>query len=195
MTAFTFRRLNTPSPRLRGEGGGKVPVRDWTAAQLEFRLPLTRKPRCTRLPTSPRKRGEVISGTVAGLAMVILSTAPPAAADEEPKRGGILTYMIPADAPPSFDAHREETYATIHSAAPFYSVLIRANPYDPGKTDDLVCDLCAAMPKPTDDGKTYTFKIREGVKFTDGSPLAAEDVAASWNEIIFPPNGVISARQ
>ena len=103
--------------------------------------------------------------------------------------------MIPADAPPSFDAHREETYATIHSAAPFYSVLIRANPYDPGKTDDLVCDLCTAMPQPTDGGKTYTFKIREGVKFTDGSPLTAEDVAASWNEIIFPPNGVISARQ
>src|SRR5260370_11727716 len=60
----------------------------------------------------------------------------PAAADEEPKRGGTLTYMIPAHAPPSFDAHREETYATIHSAAPFYSVLILANPYDPGKTDD-----------------------------------------------------------
>ncbi len=27
--------------------------------------------------------------------------AAPAAADEEPKRGGTLTYMIPADAPPS----------------------------------------------------------------------------------------------
>ena len=115
--------------------------------------------------------------------------------EEAPKRGGILTYMIPADAPPSFDAHREETYATIHSAAPFYSVLIRADPYNPGKTDDLVCDLCTAMPKPTDGGKTYTFKIRNGVKFTDGSPLTAADVAASWNEIVFPPKGVISARQ
>ena len=115
--------------------------------------------------------------------------------DEAPKRGGILTYMIPADAPPSFDAHREETYATIHSAAPFYSVLIRADPYDPGKTDDLVCDLCTEMPSPNDGGKTYTFKIRKGVKFTDGSPLTATDVAASWNEIVFPPKGVISARQ
>ena len=38
------------------------------------------------------------------------------------------------------------------------------------------------MPKPTDGGKTYTFKIREGVKFHDGSPLTAADVAASWNE-------------
>src|SRR5260370_25569772 len=132
----------------------------------------------------------VLTAAVAATALTA-----PAAADEEPKRGGTLTYMIPADAPPSFDAHREETYATIHSAAPFYSVLIRANPYDPGKTDDLVCDLCTAMPKPTDGGKTYTFKIREGVKFTDGSPLTAEDVAASWNEIIYPLEGVISARQ
>ena len=51
------------------------------------------------------------------------------------------------------------------------------------------------MPKPTDDGKTYTFKIRAGVKFGDGSPLTAKDVAASWNEIINPPPGVTSARQ
>jgi peptide/nickel transport system substrate-binding protein len=51
------------------------------------------------------------------------------------------------------------------------------------------------MPKPTDDGKTYTFKIRDGVKFHDGTPLTAEDVAASWNEIAFPPQGVFSARK
>ena len=31
-------------------------------------------------------------------------------------------------APPSFDGHRETTYATVHSTAPFYSVLIRLDP-------------------------------------------------------------------
>ena len=46
----------------------------------------------------------------AGLA-VVLAAAAPAMADEAPKYGGILTYMIPADSPPSFDAQREETYA------------------------------------------------------------------------------------
>jgi peptide/nickel transport system substrate-binding protein len=50
------------------------------------------------------------------------------------------------------------------------------------------------VPKPTDDGKTYAFKIRDDVKFHDGSPLTAADVAASFNEIIFPPSGVLSAR-
>ena len=120
-------------------------------------------------------------------------TRVPAVADETPKRGGTLTYMIPADAPPSFDGHRETTFATVHSAAPFYSVLIRINPENPSSTTDFVCDLCTEMPKPTDDGKTYTFKIRDGVKFHDGSPLTAADVAASWKEIIIPPEGVASA--
>jgi peptide/nickel transport system substrate-binding protein len=119
----------------------------------------------------------------------------PAAADEEPKRGGTLTYLIPADAPPSFDGHRETTYATVHSAAPFYSVLIRINPDNPSSTTDFVCDLCTEIPQPTDGGRTYAFKIRHDVKFHDGSPLTAYDVAASWNKIIRPPPGVTSARE
>src|SRR6516165_10709928 len=119
----------------------------------------------------------------------------PAFADEEPKRGGSLTYMIPADAPPSFDGHRESTFATVHSAAPFYSVLIRINPEEPSSTTDFVCDLCTEMPQPIDGGKTYTFKIRDQVKWHDGSPLTAADVAASWEHIIHPPKGVLSPRQ
>src|ERR1700681_4454746 len=113
---------------------------------------------------------------------VFHSTAGHAATSAEtPKRGGTLTYMIPADAPPSLDGHRESTYATAHSAAPFYSLLIRVNPDNPASTTDLVCDLCSEMPQPTDGGRTYTFKIRAGVKFHDGLPLTAADVAASWN--------------
>src|SRR5467141_459108 len=116
------------------------------------------------------------------------------AAAEAPKYGGTLTYMIPADAPPSFDGHRESTYATVHSVAPFYSVLIRVDPDNPADITHFVCDLCAEIPWPTDDGKTYTFKIRQDVKFHDGSSLTAADVAASFERIIFPPNGVLSAR-
>lgn len=130
---------------------------------------------------------------MAALAALFALTLPASAA-ETPKRGGTLTYMIAADAPPSFDGHRESTYATVHAVSPFYSILIRVNPDNPASPTDLVCDLCTQMPTPTDEGRTYTFKIREGVKWHDGSPLTAADVAASFNEIIFPPAGVLSAR-
>src|SRR5258708_9495533 len=119
----------------------------------------------------------------------------PAAADDTPKRGGTLTYMIPADAPPSFDGHREGTFATIHAVAPFYSVLIRANPENPASTTDFVCDVCTDIPEPSNDGRTYSFPIRSDVKFHDGAPLTAYDVAASWSRIVDPPEGVISVRR
>ena len=132
----------------------------------------------------------VIAAAVAAFAT---GSSVSAVAAETPKRGGTLTYMIAADAPPSFDGHREQTFAMIHPVAPFYSLLVRVNPENPA-SNEFVCDLCTEMPKPTDGGTTYTFTIRDGVKFHDGSPLTAADVAASWNRIIFPPEGVTSAR-
>src|SRR5262249_37768270 len=132
--------------------------------------------------------------SAAALAVAVATTAP-ARADETPKYGGTLNYVIPADAPPSVDAHRETTFATVQSAAPFYSLLIRVNPMNPGSSTDFVCDLCTERPQPSGEGETYVFKIRDGVKFHDGTPLTAADVAASWNHIVFPPEGVLSARK
>src|SRR5260370_2966917 len=118
----------------------------------------------------------MIRSTVVGafaLALGLSGAAGPALSAETPKSGGTLTYMVPADAPPSFDGHREATYAMIHVTAPFYSVLLRINPQNPSSTTDFVCDLCTELPKPTDDGRTYTFKIQSGIKFHDGSPFTA----------------------
>jgi peptide/nickel transport system substrate-binding protein len=129
-----------------------------------------------------------------GFLFSVLTCAFSAVSGEEPKHGGTLTFMIAADAPPSFDGHRETTFATMHSAAPFYSVLLRVDPQKPSSTTDFVCDLCTEIPKPSDGGKTYTFKIRDAVKFHDGSPLTAADIAASFDEIRDPPEGVLSPR-
>jgi peptide/nickel transport system substrate-binding protein len=43
----------------------------------------------------------------AGLGVALAAPSLPATAADTPKPGGTLTYMIPADAPPSFDGHRE----------------------------------------------------------------------------------------
>ncbi|HEX3863365.1 MAG TPA: ABC transporter substrate-binding protein [Stellaceae bacterium] len=131
---------------------------------------------------------------VAGVAACLFAGSA-LAAQEEPKRGGTLTYMIPADAPPSLDGHREGTFATLHATAPFYSVLIRINPQNPSSTTDFVCDLCTEMPKPTDDGKIYTFKLNPAVMFHDGTKLTSADVKSSWDHIIHPPEGILSPRE
>ena len=50
------------------------------------------------------------------LAMAGVTAAP---AQESPRRGGELVFVVPAE-PPSYDAHREETFALVHPAAPHY---------------------------------------------------------------------------
>lgn len=41
----------------------------------------------------------------------------------------------------------------------------------------------------SDDGKTYTFNIREGVEWTDGKPLTAGDFEYSWKRLLNPETG------
>ena len=136
-----------------------------------------------------------ILSLMAGVTLAVgLAAGNAQAAGEQPKHGGILKFVVP-DEPPSFDGHRETTFALIHPIAPFYSLLIRVNPDEPYKSGDFVCDLCTEMPKATDGGKTYTFQIRKGVKFSDGSQLTAQDVVATFHKIIWPPAGVSSARK
>ena len=128
----------------------------------------------------------------AGLALGAVGTASPAHAI---KKGGILNFVVGSKIP-SYDLHRETTFGVIHPIRPFYSLLIRINPDNPSSPTDFICDICeGSVPKGTDGGKTYTFKIRTGVKFHDGTPLTAADVVATYQKIIFPPEGIPSARK
>lgn len=38
----------------------------------------------------------------------------------------------------------------------------------------------------SDDGKTYTFKLRQGIKWTDGKPLRSKDFEYSWKRLLDP---------
>jgi peptide/nickel transport system substrate-binding protein len=65
----------------------------------------------------------------------------------------------------------------------------------------VVPDLAAAMPTVTDGGKTYTFKLRSGIKFSNGQPVTTKDVIASFERIfkVLSPtagtfyNGIVGA--
>ena len=52
--------------------------------------------------------------------------------------------------------------------------------YTPG-TADLVPGAAADFPVISNDGKTYTFTLKDGLTFADGTPLTADDYVNSWN--------------
>ena len=111
---------------------------------------------------------------------------------QTPRSGGELVFPVPSE-PPSYDGHREETFGLIHPIAPFYNTLLRVDPND--KTGTKPYPSLAESWTVSPDSKIYTFKLRKGVKFHDGSEMTSEDVKASYDKIIFPPAGVGSSRK
>src|SRR5213596_126940 len=126
----------------------------------------------TTLEGSMRPRLGLLIGILAAL------LAAPAGAQERPRYGGELLFAVPSE-PPSYDAHREETFGVMHPMAPHYNTLLRVDPNDRTGTKpvgDLAESWTAAK-----DGRTYTFKLRRGLKFPSASFLAS--VASPWNWI------------
>ena len=65
--------------------------------------------------------------------------------------------------------------------------------YKPGpgpEGNTVVPDLAEGLGQPSDDGKTWTYKLRSGLKFEDGTPITAKDVAyavaRSFDKETFP---------
>ena len=53
----------------------------------------------------------------------------------------------------------------------------------------LVPDLAVSLPTPTDSGKTYTFQLRPNIRYSNGRPVKASDVRATFErdfEVKFP---------
>ena len=128
--------------------------------------------------------------TIVVLLLTVAAAAFAAQAGETPRRGGTLLAVVSAD-PPSLDPHQENTFANIQLVAPMYSTLLQFDPYHyPRIIGDVATDW-----KISEDGLTYTFTIRQGITFHDGSILIAADVKATYEKIIWPPAGVRSVRK
>jgi peptide/nickel transport system substrate-binding protein len=126
-----------------------------------------------------------------GVVLVIgLWAASSALADEQPRRGGLLNVALAAN-PPSLDVHQEQTFAVAQPLGPIYNNLIV---FDPHGYPNIIGDLAKSWTV-SDDNLTYTFTLHEGVKFHDDSELTAADVKASWDRMVFPPEGVVSPRR
>ena len=107
------------------------------------------------------------------------------APEPNPKSGGTLRYGVHS-APAHFDVHQSGTVANMAAQGPMYDNLIRRDPRD---SQTIIPDLAHTW-KISPDGTTYTFYLRQGVKFHDGADFTAEDVQATYSRIIWPPKGI-----
>jgi peptide/nickel transport system substrate-binding protein len=140
--------------------------------------------------TQPSDRPALGRRTLMGLPALLWAGAGHAAAADEPKRGGTLVYSVAAE-PPTYDLAATSTFAVMHRLAPHYSTLLQ---FEPGNYPNIVGDLAERWVE-APDRLTYTFTLRDGVQFHDGTPCGAEDVKASYDRMRNPPEGVVSNRQ
>ncbi|MEO3872306.1 ABC transporter substrate-binding protein [Nonomuraea sp. B12E4] len=104
--------------------------------------------------------------------------APPsiadASADNRPvKAGGTLNVALNADP----DALDPSSATTLVGREVFASMCEKL--YDIDSKAALIPQLASALPEVSGDGKEVTIKLREGVKFNDGTPFDAEAVKKS----------------
>lgn len=100
----------------------------------------------------------------------------------KPAVGGEVVFAVPAD-PDTFAIFwLTSAYAAEVTDRVFGGGLIRV-----GYSGTPEPHLAEAMPDVSADKKTYTFKLRQGIKFTDGKPVTAHDLAFAY-EILMSPD-------
>ncbi|TAK74007.1 MAG: ABC transporter substrate-binding protein [Dehalococcoidia bacterium] len=129
------------------------------------------------------------SGT--GAAPTAATSAPAAA---QPRSGGRLARAQAGD-PVTFDQHGQSTTYVNLVSSPMFNTLVQFDPKDGDeKSTGILPDLADSW-QITPDGQTYVFKLKQGVKFHDGTPFVAADVKASLERQITPPKGLVPPRQ
>ncbi|MFI6036351.1 ABC transporter substrate-binding protein [Streptomyces sp. NPDC051315] len=91
------------------------------------------------------------------------------------KKGGELKFGGAQDAD-SWDTTRGY-YGFMWDFARYYSRQLVTNKPEPGKAGaELTPDLATGLAKITDDGKTYTYTLRDGITWEDGKPITSKDI-------------------
>lgn len=103
-----------------------------------------------------------------------------------PRTGGtlVINYL---DEIPALEPHTSPATASVRFFQLIYTTLLRFD-----KDLNPVSDLAETWDV-SEDGLTYTFMLRAGLKFSNGEPLTSEDVKFSFDRILDPDVPAIGA--
>lgn len=105
------------------------------------------------------------------------TSGPGATAAGGPKKGGSITVAIEGE-PASMDPAFDYDFVSGLAVSSVTEGLLKFC-----ENDTKLCPNLAESYTVSDDGKTYTLKIRQGVKFHDGTTMTVEDVVFSLDRI------------
>ena len=122
---------------------------------------------------------KLLFATVAGL---VLGITPALAEYKAEHRGGTMR-LVARSAGGTVDPHINYTLQYWQVYQSLYDGLVAFKKAPGAEGFNKVPDLAEAMPVATNDGKTYVFKLRSGIKFSNGQNLTVKDVVASFQRI------------
>jgi peptide/nickel transport system substrate-binding protein len=142
-------------------------------------------PRPGNVRSTPRSLTlAVVAGTAAlGLALAGCTTASPDADAGTPQAGGTLTYASGDAEPTCLDPHVGGNYPQALVSSQFLESLVSLD------SEGTVIPWLADSWTVTEDGLTWDFTLRDGVTFTDGTPLDAAAVQANIAHLQNPETG------
>lgn len=100
--------------------------------------------------------------------------------------GGELTYAL-ATSPDTLDPHRSGLAVSVRAFRTIFDSLVVQT------ADNTIQPWLATEWTVSEDGKSYTFKLREDVTFHDGTPFNAEAVKYNYDRIIDPETKAANA--
>jgi peptide/nickel transport system substrate-binding protein len=107
----------------------------------------------------------------------------PALAEYKPEHRGGTMRLLAGSAAGSIDPHINYTLQYWQLYQSTYDGLMAFQKAAGAEGFKKVPNLAEDMPTVSDDGKTYVFKIRKGIKFSNGKDLTVKDVQASFQRI------------
>ncbi|MFI6157649.1 ABC transporter substrate-binding protein [Kitasatospora sp. NPDC051170] len=103
------------------------------------------------------------------------------------KKGGTVTFEMKGT-PDSLDPGNTY-YAYIYNFSRLYArPLTTFNPAAGEAGNKLVPDLAESLGQPSPDGLTWTYKLRAGLKYEDGTPITSKDVKYAVERSNFAPD-------
>jgi peptide/nickel transport system substrate-binding protein len=106
----------------------------------------------------------------------------PLAAYAQSHTGGTLKIVV-ASAGGTIDPQVNYTNEYWQLFVNVYDGLVTFRKAGGAPSNDVVPDLAEAIPAPQDGGKTYVFKLRPGIKFSNGQLLTPDDVVATYERL------------